>query len=110
MLHNQLTIAAHLTSYAFIADKLYKNPYLARYTLLQYFDCFIRVTALLEYLDLYRGFQPHSKKDNFGVIHSEGGFSPLAPLSAAYATGAVASTAYMSNENMENVRREELLS
>ena len=32
--HNQLTIAAHLTSYAFIADKLHKNPYIARYTLL----------------------------------------------------------------------------
>ena len=29
-----LTIAAHLTSYAFIADKLHKNPYIARYTLL----------------------------------------------------------------------------
>ena len=27
--------AAHLTSYAFIADKLHKNPYIARYTLLQ---------------------------------------------------------------------------
>ena len=26
--HSQLTIAAHLTSYAFIADKLYKNPYI----------------------------------------------------------------------------------
>ena len=31
---NQLTIAAHLTSYASIADKLHKNPYIARYTLL----------------------------------------------------------------------------
>ena len=25
--HSQLTIAAHLTSYTFIADKLYNNPY-----------------------------------------------------------------------------------
>ena len=32
--HNQLTIAAHLTSYAFIGDKLHKNPYIARYTAL----------------------------------------------------------------------------
>ena len=27
--HSQLTIAAHLTSYTFIGDKLYKNPYMA---------------------------------------------------------------------------------
>ena len=27
--HSQLTIAAHLTSYTFIADKLHKNPYIA---------------------------------------------------------------------------------
>ena len=27
--HSQLTITAHLTSYTFIADKLYKNPYMA---------------------------------------------------------------------------------
>ena len=32
--HSQLTIAAHLTSYAFIADKVHKNPYIAHYTLL----------------------------------------------------------------------------
>ena len=32
--HNQLTIAFHLTSYAFIADKLHKNPYIARYILI----------------------------------------------------------------------------
>ena len=42
----------------FLADKLHKNTYIAHYTL----------TTLLEYLDLYHGFQPHSKKDNFGVI------------------------------------------
>ena len=50
--HSQLIIAAHLTNYAFIADKVHKNPYIAHYTLLQYCDCFIRVTALLDYLDL----------------------------------------------------------
>ena len=32
--HNQFTIAAHLTSYAFTADNLHKNPYIARYILL----------------------------------------------------------------------------
>ena len=25
-------------------------------------------TVVLEYIDLYHGFQLHSKKDNFGVI------------------------------------------
>ena len=33
--HSQLTIlAVHLTNYTFIADKVHKNPYIARYTLL----------------------------------------------------------------------------
>ena len=32
--HSQLTIAAHRTNYIFIADKVHKNPYIARYTLL----------------------------------------------------------------------------
>ena len=50
--HSQLAIAAYLTNYAFIADTVHKNPYIARYTLLEYCDCFIRVTTLLEYLDL----------------------------------------------------------
>ena len=48
-----LTIAAHPTNYAFITDKLHKNPYirsLLHATLNT--DCFIRVTALLEYFDL----------------------------------------------------------
>ena len=31
--HNQLTIPFHLISYAFIADKLHKNPDIACYTL-----------------------------------------------------------------------------
>ena len=26
------------------------------------------LSILLEYINLYHGFQPHSKKDNFGVI------------------------------------------
>ena len=57
--HDQLTTAFHLTSYAFIADKLHKSFYIARSL---HTHCFIRVTALLEYLDLYHDFQPHSKK------------------------------------------------
>ena len=42
---SKLKIAAHLTNYVFITDKVHKNPYIAHY-------CFIRVTALLEYLYL----------------------------------------------------------
>ena len=40
------------------------------------------LSILLEYIDLYQGFQPHPKKDNFSMIpqQTEGGFSPLAPL------------------------------
>ena len=26
------------------------------------------LSVLLEYIDLYHGLQPHSKKDNFGMI------------------------------------------
>ena len=32
--HSQLTIAAHLTNYTFIANEVHNNPYIAHYTLL----------------------------------------------------------------------------
>ena len=33
-------------------------------------------SVLLEYIDLFHGFQPHSRKDNFGKISFQGGLSP----------------------------------
>ena len=36
------------------------------------------LTVLLEYIDLYHGFQPHSKKDNFSEI-----FPSLPPMATS---------------------------
>ena len=39
------------------------------------------LNVLLEYIDFSHDFQPHSKKDNFGVILFQGGSSPLSRAS-----------------------------
>ena len=34
------------------------------------------LSILLEYINLFHGFHPHSRKDNFSKISFQGGLSP----------------------------------